>query len=108
MKVRKPTKVKVDVGVCSYQSCTALLSYAIPPGFTNRYIDSRLCAKTTNININVAKVIDIFGIEIANPLEAHNGYKTDERVIALIVNGVDNENTSQIVKERCTTLMTID
>ncbi len=97
-----------EIDIIAFSDPNDMLSYAIPPGFTNRYIDSRLCAKTTNININVAKVIDIFGIEIANPVEAHNGYKTDERVIALIADGVGNENTSPIIKERCTTLITTD
>ena len=97
-----------EIDIIAFSDPNDMLSYAIPPGFTNRYIDSRLCAKTTNININVAKVIDIFGVEIANPVEAHNGYKTDERVIALIADGVGNENTSPIIKERCTTLITTD
>jgi len=97
-----------ETDIIAFSDPNDMLSYSIPPGFTSRYIDSRLCAKTTNININVAQVIDVFGIEIANPVEAHNGYKTDERVIALIVNGVGNENTSPIVNERCTTLITTD
>ena len=102
------SRILSETSIIAFSDPNDMLSYAIPPGFTNRYIDSRLCAKTTNININVAKVIDIFGVEIANPVEAHNGYKTDERVIALIANGVHNENTSPIIKERCTTLMTTD
>ena len=97
-----------EIDIIAFSDPNDMLSYTIPPGFTNRYIDSRLCAETTNININVAKVIDVFGIEVASPLKAHNGYKTDERVIALIADGVDNENTSQIVKERCTTMITTD
>jgi len=97
-----------EIDIIAFSDPNDMLSYSIPPGFTSRYIDSRLCAKTTNININVAQVIDIFGIEIANPVEAHNGYKTDERVIALIADGVGNENTSPIINERCTTLITTD
>ena len=85
-----------------------MLSYAIPPGFTERYIDSRLCTKTTNIDINVANIIDVFGITFANPLAAHNDYETDKRVISLIANGVGNENTAPIIKERCTTMVTTD
>ena len=53
-------------------------------------------------------MIDMFGIEIANPVEAHVAYATDKRVIALIADGVGNENTSPIIKERCTTLITTD
>ena len=97
-----------ETSIIAFNDPNDMLSYAIPPGFTNRYIDSRLCAKTTNININVANIIDVFGITFANPLEAHNGYKTDKRVIALLANGVGNENTAPIIKERCSTVITID
>ena len=85
-----------------------MLSYAIPPGFTERYIDSRLCTKTTNIDINVANIMDLFGITFASPLAAHNDYETDKRVISLIANGVGNENTAPIIKERCATMITTD
>ena len=74
----------------------------------SHYLDSRLCMNTTNISINIAAVIDAFGIDMADPLEAHVGYETDKRVIALLVNGVGNKNTSPIIKKRCQTLMTID
>jgi len=97
-----------ETSIIAFNDPNDMLSYAIPPGFTNRYIDSRICAKTTNININVANIIDVFGITFANPLEAHNGYKTDKRVIALMVNGVGNENTAPIIKERCSTMITTD
>jgi hypothetical protein len=49
-----------------------------------------------------------YGVDLANPLEAHYAYKADERVIALLANGVDNEHTSPIIKERCQTLVTSD
>jgi hypothetical protein len=45
---------------------------------------------------------------VANPLEAHIGYDTDDRVIALIAKGVGNENTAEIVKKRCRWIETID
>ncbi len=102
------SRILSETDIIAFSDPNDMLSYTIPHGFSDRYIDSRLCAKTTNININVARVVDIFGIEIASPLEAHSGYHTDERVIAMIVNGIDNENTSQIVKERCTTMITTD
>lgn len=36
--------------------------------FAEKYIDSRLCAKITNVNINIAKIMDTFGItDFANP-----------------------------------------
>ena len=94
--------------IIAFSDPNDLLSYAIPYGFTDSYIDSRLCVDATNININVANIIDVFGMGLTNPLEAHVAYRTDERVIALMVNGVGNENTSPIINERCRTLKTDD
>lgn len=86
-----------------------LLSYAIPHGFVEKYLDSRLCIEVTNININVATIFDAFGLgKLANPLDAHVGYDTDDRVIALIAKGVGNKNTDKLVKERCRWVETID
>lgn len=86
-----------------------LLSYPIPPKFVDEYADSRLCPRVTNIAINVAEPISLFGIgEFANPVEAHSGYDHDERVIALIARGVGHENTAPIVTERCTWLETTE
>jgi len=86
-----------------------LLSYPIPPNFANEYLDSRLCPKVTNIAINVAKLISLFGLgEFANPASAHGDYDHDERVIALIAHGFGQENAADIVKERCTWLETTE
>ena len=86
-----------------------LLSYAIPDDFADKYLDSRLCIDVTNININVAKVYDAFGLgKLANPMDAHIGYDTDDRVIALIAKGIANEKTAPIVNERCRWIETLD
>lgn len=86
-----------------------LLSYAIPHGFVEKYLDSRLCFDVTNININVATIFDAFGLgKLANPLDAHVGYDTDNRVIALIAKGIGNPNTAKIVNDRCRWIETID
>ncbi len=86
-----------------------LLSYPIPPNFADEYLDSRLCPKVTNIAINVAKPISLFGLgEIANPASAHSGYDHDERVIAMIAHGFGQENAADIVNERCTWLETTE
>ena len=50
--------------------------------------------------------IDAFGIDMANPLEAHIDYETDDRIIAMLDNGIGNENTSPIVNEHCRILVT--
>jgi hypothetical protein len=84
-----------------------LLSYPIPEQFVDRYMDSRLCTRLTNITINVAPVHQLFGLgEVASPLEAHVGYESDERVIALVAHGAGSASTAPIVKERCKMTLT--
>jgi hypothetical protein len=63
----------------------------------------------TNININVAKIINAFNFgKVANPLDAHIGYATDDRVLALIAKGIGNIRASKMVNERCRWVETID
>jgi len=102
------SRILSETSIIAFSDPNDVLSYAIPHGFVDQYIDSRLCVKATNININVAKIIDLFGVDLANPLEAHVAYETDERIIALMANGVGNENASPIISERCQTLITSD
>ena len=95
-------RMLAKTSIIAFSDPNDLLSYGIPDSFADKYLDSRLCVEVTNININVASVIDVFGLgEVANPLEAHIGYDTDDRVIALIAKGVGNQNTAAIVKNRC-------
>lgn len=95
--------------IIAFSDPNDLLSYAIPHGFVEKYLDSRLCIDVTNININVATIIDAFGLgKFVNPLEAHIGYDTDDRVIALIAKGIGNKNTSPLVNHRCRWVETID
>lgn len=91
-----------ETEIIAFSDPNDMLSYGIPPGFADKYIDSRLCAKITNVNINIAKVMDAFGMaDLANPMQAHVGYDTDDRVIALIAKGIGNAGTSLLVKKRC-------
>jgi len=96
--------------IIAFSDPNDLLSYAIPPRFVDKYLDSRLCIDVTNININVAFVYDFFGVgKLANPMEAHIGYDTDDRVVALIAKGIGNkESTADIVNKRCRWIETID
>lgn len=88
--------------IIAFSDPNDLLSYAIPQEFAQHNLDSRLCAEITNININVAHVIDMFGFgKFANPLTAHTGYDSDDRVVALIANGIGSDKTSAVVSERC-------
>jgi hypothetical protein len=88
--------------IMAFSDPNDLLSYAIPQQFVQRHLDSRLCAEVTNININIAHVIDMFGMgNFANPLTAHTGYDSDDRVVALIAKGIGTKNTADLVIERC-------
>jgi hypothetical protein len=95
--------------IIAFSDPNDLLSYAIPHGFIEKYLDSRLCVDVTNININVATIFDAFGLgKLANPLDAHIGYDTDDRVIALIAKGIGNQQTDKLVTERCQWTETVD
>lgn len=102
-------RMLAKTNIIAFSDPNDLLSYAIPHDFVNKYLDSRLCVNVTNININVAKIYDAFGLgRLANPTDAHIGYDTDDRVIALIAKGVANDRTDPIVNERCRWIETIE
>lgn len=95
--------------IIAFSDPNDLLSYAIPTAFVDKYLDSRLCPEVTNININVATIINAFNFgKVANPLNAHIGYDTDDRVVALIAKGIGNSRASKKVNERCRWVETID
>jgi hypothetical protein len=95
--------------IIAFSDPNDLLSYAIPHGFVEKYLDSRLCVDVTNININVATIFDAFGLgKLANPLDAHIGYDTDDRVIALIAKGIGNQQTDKLIIDRCLWTETVD
>lgn len=101
-------RVLTETPIIAFSDPNDLLSYAIPHGFVEKYMDSRLCIDVTNININVATIFDAFGMgKMANPLKAHVGYDTDDRVIALIAKGIGNTNTAKIVQDRCRWMETL-
>jgi hypothetical protein len=52
------------------------------------------------INIATVRRLPVLGT-FADPLAAHTGYDSDARVAQLIVNGIGNDNTSELVRERC-------
>ncbi|MGR9071996.1 MAG: hypothetical protein ACU833_02910 [Gammaproteobacteria bacterium] len=102
-------RILSKTSIIAFSDPNDLLSYAIPHGFAEKYLDSRLCVDITNININVATIFDAFGLgKMANPLDAHIGYDTDDRVVALIANGIGNHHTADIVEKRCQWIETID
>jgi len=98
-----------ETTIIAFSDPNDLLSYAVHSDFKDKYLDSRLCPTVTNININIAKVINVFDVKgLANPLAAHIGYDTDDRVVAMIANGIGGPNTSAITKERCEWTKVID
>lgn len=80
-----------------------VLSYPIPAGWVDQYLDSRLCLDVRNVTINVAHVrrLPVFG-EFANPLQAHVEYNRDERVAGLMAFGIGHGDTAPLIRERCT------
>ncbi|MEQ1545885.1 hypothetical protein [Methyloglobulus sp.] len=88
--------------IIAFSDPNDLLSYGIPHEFAEKYIDSRLCAKITNVNINITKIMDAFGLsDLANPMDAHIGYDQDDRVIAMIAKDIGVNGTSSLIKQRC-------
>jgi len=102
------SRILSETDIIAFSDPNDILSYTITQEFMDRYLDSRLCIETTNININVAEISGVFGIDYANPLDVHAGYETDERVIDMLANGAGNENASPIVNERCRIVMATD
>ena len=97
-----------ELAIYAFSDPNDILSYAIKPDYAAENIDSRLCPRVTNIVVNVAKPISLFGFsDFANPLEAHNEYDNDSRVISIIVEGIGSDATSAEVKRRCTHTETI-
>ena len=67
----------------------------------------RMCPQFTNITLNVAQLINPFGLSnVANPLSAHMDYDYDQRVIALMAQGLGHADQAGIITERCTWLET--
>lgn len=95
--------------IIAFSDPNDLLSYAIPQGFLENYLDSRLCIDVVNVNINVAEIIDLIGLgEFANPVKAHTDYDSDDRVVALVAKGIGNGHTARVVDQRCKWVRTVD
>ena len=96
-----------ELTLVAFSDPNDILSYALPPDFLDNYMDSRLCPRLVNVILNVADEVDLFGFgRFANPVDAHNGYENDERVIALITQGIGHERAAPVMAERCSWLET--
>jgi len=90
------------VDLVAFSDPNDLFSYPVPQAWADKHLDSRLCARITNVSINIARVVSLFGLgTFADPLRAHSGYSEDERVRNLIAYGVGNPKVAPIIKERC-------
>jgi len=89
--------------IVAFSDPNDLFSYAVSPGYANRYIDSRLCPAVSNITIQIAQVRDfLLGTsEVANPRVAHSDYEIDSRVLKMLVSGFGQDHGQEEVRERC-------
>lgn len=89
------------VNVVAFSDPNDLLSYAIPQGFVNEYIDSRICPQVTNVSVNVAPEIMAFGLGFVNPVDAHTAYDNSKKVINLITHGTTDFDADKFLEEKC-------
>ena len=87
--------------IVAFSDPNDILSWAVPPGYEDENMDSRLCPSLVNVIINIAEVKSVFGLQLASPGDAHRGYDNDERVIKLIAHGMHNEGGDPMLKQRC-------
>ena len=96
-----------ELTVVAFSDPNDIVSYDVPPKFVDEFMDSRLCVNMINVTINIANVVELFGLgSFANPGIAHREYDNDERVVGIISHGLNDHTTADIVKERCNYLET--
>ena len=98
--IRQEGRVFKESRIIAFSDPNDILSWSVPPGYEDRYIDSRMCPVLTNVIINIAEVRKFLGVEIAPPGDAHRDYDNDERVIKMIAHGL-GADMDPMVKERC-------
>ena len=76
------------VHIVAFSDPNDILSYTIPQSFTADFMDSRLCASTTNVEVAVAKPVSLGVTSLASPQVAHSAYETDDRVLDLMTQGL--------------------
>ena len=91
------SRVFKKLNLIAFSDPNDILSYPIPPNYAERYLDSRLCSNIINVDINVSEVKNVFGVEFANPGTAHSGYKSDDRVIGIVADGISRNQGNELV-----------
>lgn len=89
------------INIVAFSDPNDLLSYGIPQTFVDRYMDSRMCPEVTNVNINIANEISVFGAGVVNPISAHTEYDNDLRVIQMISYGTADIKNDKILSQKC-------
>lgn len=77
-----------SLSIIAFSDPNDILSYTIPQSFTADFMDSRLCAKTTNVVVSIAQEVSLAVTSLASPEVAHTGYENDERVLSLMTHGL--------------------
>jgi hypothetical protein len=77
-----------SVSIVAFSDPNDILSYTIPQSFTADFMDSRLCAATTNVVVSVARQVSLALTSIASPQVAHTAYDNDQRVLSLMTHGL--------------------
>lgn len=95
------SRIFKDVNIVAFSDPNDLLSYAIPQDFADKYIDSRICPRVTNVSVNVAPEITAFGIGVVNPVSAHTDYDNSPKVINLITHGTVDFYQDSAVDNQC-------
>ncbi len=93
-----------SLSIVAFSDPNDVLSYQIPDTFTGEFLDSRLCAATTNVSIAVANTVSLPGTSFASPEIAHANYEDDERVLTLMAGGLSGTAPPQ----NCSWLKTRD
>ncbi len=60
-----------------------------------------MCPEVTNVNINIANEISVFGAGVVNPISAHTEYDNDQRVIQMISYGTSDIKNDKILSQKC-------
>ena len=90
------------LSIVAFSDPNDLLSYTIPDGFENQFMDSRLCPKVTNVVIKVADEISLPVLGgFASPQSAHIDYDVDGRVINLMADGARRNGEEKDVPKSC-------
>jgi hypothetical protein len=79
------------LSVVAFSDPNDILSYTIPQSFSADFMDSRLCATTTNVVVAVARPVSFAVTSMASPQVAHTAYDADERVLKLMTHGLGGQ-----------------